>query len=808
MKLRKFKTNVFAGINKQKLEFEDGLNVILGKNEAGKSTIINAIYALLFKEAKIRLNYSEDREFKNRFFPYPDGDHIHGLLEFEIDNKNYLIEKKWSREEPYQYLEFPDGRRIENEKKLKNEKRKLLKFNKGTYKNIVFTRQRGIKSSIKRIIESDEVVTTINNFLRKAVMELDGVSIDKLNKKIDNEINDLLKKWDINNNRPSNTDRDVHNPYQMGYGLIYEAYINKEKIAMEMEESKKLEKDYEERTKILKELRDERKSINERIEKLSEIEDDIFLRGNLEAELDSLYDKSERIKKINRKWPVVKNELAKEKNKLVEYEKELKKLKNKKIKAKKQNELKKIKEKINKIEDKKKKIVELKSEKNSYKKIDKNDLAELRKYKNNISKAEASLEAAKLLAKINFSSSKNIKVQRGINDKEILDGDENIKANGYLRIITDNIDIEIESAEIDFEKLNEEYKKNKKYYDNSLDKLSVKNLSKAEDRYEKLKNINSKIKNIKDSINEILENDSYKDLKAKIENFSFEEVESLENINKNIENLRENKISDLKLNIKTKKEKIKDWKEEFDNYDLLMDKLGDMRSEIKTREEKLQNLAELPEEFETAAEFKKELTKLRKNKEVLDNKYNIKREKLLQLENQLGDNSYEELKKIYEEKKRIYNILVNKAKKVIKIKNTINKKLNEMDENSLEPLVESFSKKLNILTENNYKSIEIEDDFEIKIKNQNNKNLPANLDLLSYGTYDAVALALRFSVFENLFANSPSFIVLDDCLVNLDPERRKKAINLINKFQNRYQIIFSTCSPQIAKDLGGNIIKL
>ncbi|MFW6008733.1 MAG: AAA family ATPase [archaeon] len=327
MKLEKFETNIFAGINKQKLEFRDGLNVILGKNEAGKSTIINGIYAVLFKDAKIRLNYSEDKEFKNRFFPYPDGDHIHGLLKFKIDNSSYLIEKKWSRDDPYQYLQFPDGRRIENEKKLKKEKNKLLKFNKGTYKNIVFTNQRNIKSSIKRIIESDEVVTTINNFLRRAVMELDGVSIDKLNKKIDNELDELLKKWDLANSRPVNTDRDVNNPYKKGYGLIYEAYINKEKKAMEMERTEKLEREYENRTKVLKELSDERKHFSQRIKKLAEIEDDIFLRGNIETELHSLYDKVKRIKKINRKWPVLKNELSKQRKKLDDNEKKIRKIK-------------------------------------------------------------------------------------------------------------------------------------------------------------------------------------------------------------------------------------------------------------------------------------------------------------------------------------------------------------------------------------------------------------------------------------------------------------------------------------------------
>ena len=68
--------------------------------------------------------------------------------------------------------------------------------------------------------------------------------------------------------------------------------------------------------------------------------------------------------------------------------------------------------------------------------------------------------------------------------------------------------------------------------------------------------------------------------------------------------------------------------------------------------------------------------------------------------------------------------------------------------------------------------------------------------------------ALRFALYENLFADKPVFIILDDCLVNLDPERTKKAIKLIKNFQDKYQIIFSTCDPETARRLGGNVINL
>mgnify|MGYP004599401411 FL=1 len=42
MKIKKYKTGQFAGIMDRDIEFSDGMNVIVGDNEAGKSTILEA----------------------------------------------------------------------------------------------------------------------------------------------------------------------------------------------------------------------------------------------------------------------------------------------------------------------------------------------------------------------------------------------------------------------------------------------------------------------------------------------------------------------------------------------------------------------------------------------------------------------------------------------------------------------------------------------------------------------------------------------------------------------------------------------
>ena len=162
-----------------------------------------------------------------------------------------------------------------------------------------------------------------------------------------------------------------------------------------------------------------------------------------------------------------------------------------------------------------------------------------------------------------------------------------------------------------------------------------------------------------------------------------------------------------------------------------------------------------------------------------------------------------------EEVNREFNRLVNRAKKLKKLERVFAEKLAEMDQNSFKPLIDTFSGYIKRLTAGRYETASIDENFSrVELKQKDGKKLPADIDKLSFGTFDGTALALRFALFENLFSGQEAFIVLDDCLVNLDPERRDEAIDLINEFGDSYQIIYTTCDPQTAKNLGGNLIKL
>jgi len=126
--------------------------------------------------------------------------------------------------------------------------------------------------------------------------------------------------------------------------------------------------------------------------------------------------------------------------------------------------------------------------------------------------------------------------------------------------------------------------------------------------------------------------------------------------------------------------------------------------------------------------------------------------------------------------------------------------IESMDSGTYKGLETSFVKWLQIMVGERF-SVEMDDDLPAAFKTQNATSL--SFDILSHGTKDTVALAWRFALCEKFLTDKSGFIILDDPMVDIDPERRKEVVKAINKFAGEYQTIVMTCHPDHAEELGG-----
>ena len=266
MYIKSYEAERFAGLKDVKLEFNKGINVILGPNESGKSTVIHGIHSTLFKNIKLKMNNNKDKNFHSYFMPISGGDSIDGKVVLETKEGEYEISKEWGSNENI-ILKTPNNKILKDEKTINKELLDILSFGESTYSNIVFAKQKDLKAAINNIIEDKETTNEISDLLRKTLMELDGVSIDKIEENLMAEIEYLYKKWDIEKNYPENN-KGVNNQYKVGLGEIIKKYYEKEELKVKMEEANISEKNFEEICQDIKTLKDDK----DKVEKEKDVE--------------------------------------------------------------------------------------------------------------------------------------------------------------------------------------------------------------------------------------------------------------------------------------------------------------------------------------------------------------------------------------------------------------------------------------------------------------------------------------------------------------------------------------------------------
>jgi exonuclease SbcC len=301
MIIKKYTTGRFAGIKDVNVEFKDGLNVVLGSNESGKTTLIEGIHSVLFRPSKIGRKTTEDKEFHSKFMPYPVGDSIDGEIEIEHDGETYTLSKEWGTEASSK-LTMPNKVVIKNDLSIKDTLKDVYIYGEGTYSSVFFLKQYYLKEAINRIVENKEATGEISSLLRSTIMELDGVPLEDLEQKIREEIDTLLRRWDVERNYPENN-KGINNPYKVGFGQVVESFYAKERIKLEMAKAEEAERKFNEICQEIKKTEEKIEELKTKKEAMEKIEEDVTQRSILEPQIDQLNKEITALLGISKEWP-------------------------------------------------------------------------------------------------------------------------------------------------------------------------------------------------------------------------------------------------------------------------------------------------------------------------------------------------------------------------------------------------------------------------------------------------------------------------------------------------------------------------
>ncbi len=791
----------FAGIPHLDLNFTDGLNVILGANEAGKSTVFHALYHVIFTEAK--LTPGRFKKQMNRFIPVGGGDTIAVALYFKHNNTDHYLKRKWGPSAEAQ-LKLPNGNIISDESTIAEYLGTCLSAPEGTYRAVLMTQQSSLTGTLEALKkEHTETVKSLGDILKTAVLETDGVSIEKFRDLLETQFNDYFSHWDPTKNYPVGG-RGIEKPWKKQVGKILQAYYDKETVRVAFEKAFQIEEAIDRANRNIAETKKERDDIERYVATNKKAADDAQERKVLLVQIENVEKDLEEYKKINRDWPIRENALQDLKNKLPALEKHIEELKQKKTQAEQSEKHRKNLEKYQAVSARKKLLIDAEKNLTSAQVLTEEDLSQIDGAFKQLGLLKTELDAGRLSVSFEAKTSVTLSVTKDLEEsreEHFKPGEsQSFEAGGRIRLDHPDWGMEVTTGEGDFTDLVQKIADADKDLDNLLKKHRVKSLEEAKKIHRAYETCRQTLKTAQDNLKTDLGDTNFEELASSIENVAdLPAVESLADV---VEKLvtEQNHLEKIKTELTRQQKILDDYKEKYNDPDSIFMTTADAVQKQKDLNKRIDALSPIPDGVEDVDVFIKayrkkqeELTRL--NEDL--NKLEIERAGI-----HPPDQSSEELQEQRDELNDVFDIVLRKGKAILRVKEVADELSGHLDQQAFLGLKSDIESFISSMTDHRYKEIKIDESLPTGFV-RGDGNL-VDTDLLSTGTLDVLGLALRLSMANYFLKKQEAFLVMDDPFVDMDPGRQSNAANLLKEYSKTKQVIVFTCHPTHADLIGGN----
>lgn len=809
MIIRKVQLEPFGRFPRQVCKFKPGLNVILGPNDPGKTTLVNAIHAALFIPPSVRRNSQDWKNIVSQYLPHPHGDTARVILELDSATGSSPLRLccAWGAEREAR-LVLDEGVEISDEISINRKLEELLRHGRGTYEGVLIARQAELINTLDRIKQDQEALSTLADMLRAVVFQSGGISVDELENRLQQNIEELVNNWEIENDAPRGG-RDIDNPHRRSVGRILKQYYQMRTLQQKLRGALKAEKTFEDAIQKLQGVEADYREIENKEKEMKKIEGDVNRRNALEPQL-KFYDlRQEQLKKTARDWP--KKE---ERNKYLaerkeELEKEKKRLAIELAQSQKEQETKKKRDIYRKSRQLKEELDGKKEELGKLPPITQGKMQRLEEKEKELSRLKAEIGGMKLKIKLITEKAVEVKVKSGLKEEKVLriEDERFFEAQGRFNLEAPGWRIDVQSGVKDVGALLKKVEELESEIERELQGLGLSEVKEAREIRREVGELEGKIHILGERLQDALKGHYFKTLKKELEEAGEEKaVRDTVVINEDITE-KGFELKSLAKEMDELKELLRNWQAEHIDHDSLLEAIVELRSKSKAAKEELDRLAPLPEEYDSAEDFLEVLKGLREKKEDLWEKLLTCRENKIRAENDMPEESPEEIEKALNDTQKRLQDLKDEAVALLAVKIEFYKLKEELDVGTFFPLQKLFLEYLSPLTGYRYRHARMREALPEGIAIEDGAE-PLPLELLSHGTISGVALALRLAMAGYLFRENEGFIVMDDPLVDLDPERKKQAAKVLQKAAEDKQIIITTFEPHTAKLLGGNIVEI
>lgn len=789
MKLERISSEQFAGVQDQSVSFQDGMNVVLGDNESGKSTMISAMFHGLTTPAK--LDKRRDKAFLNRCFPTSGADTIDVTVAFSQDGQQYQLQKVWDKtgEDTQVKLKGCSEGLLRNtgaEKKL----RELLQYGPAIYDHLVFGRQ----DNEAQILDwcyaffgssGDAEIEAAKKTVASAFSAADGISADRFLKLLDETLKDLSGHWDFTRDLPEKG-RDIDHPWANGKGSILEAYYAFRTAEKDCRDAEILADDSRKLKEKLEALQRERGALEARREVLRTQKGQIENQSKTKTLLKNATTALKKAESAEQRWP-----------EMIRLMQEGEALAAARDEAERRARKKKLEQTLADACGLKQEIAELEAALAEQESLPQ-DCKNAKILVDRRERSRCALTAARLRAEIALEPGITVKIQTADGEVQEVSGTTTLDADGFVSLcIPDVGTIRVAPQELDVDGLQEVISESSRALRELLEHYGVSNETELLELGEQRSKAESSVELLNQKLGAKLNGETLDALASQAAeipvNDGMEIPETLEN--------------DLKCYLRTAGQKTVEAavaeaktilaadQAEYGDPASLRETIAHLRQEICKYETQLAEAGEMFQLDETAyaQEVRTLEQQLKENEQERVEAHQRQGSLTAQELPDLGELEGEivRLKELWQTEKEKFRAYSRIREDFLELQSTT--------EDRMAGFTALFADHLSAIAGT---SLTVDEGDGLRLRSGTNR-LTAG-DLLSEGTRKTVLLAFRLAVLESFFPDGGGLVVLDDDLLDMDPARRAQAAELLHRFAEKNQVIFTTCDPAIADLLGGN----
>lgn len=791
MKLTHISCTQFAGVRDQSVNLTDGINVLYGKNESGKSTLVHLISRTLFQNA--RLDGRRDKDFRELYFPAAKkgsqiaGDFADGKISIETAAGTYTLSKEWGTDARCM-LSTPDGV-FRDADTINSILKDVLTYGEGVYTDMLLTSQYRSDIALQTLLDASQKTAAkqeIAEAVSQAFAESDGVSVDAIEQAIQGKIDEIGgKHWDVDREAPARK----NGRWASGLGEILKAYYAMEDAKSVLDTISRLEAEVDQATAAYAKEEEAIRTAQEDFESFSAFADQLAIQNERQKAVQRLQEEEQKYTHILSEWPRLTAQL--ERTKALRAESETRRTLDLYAKAKKWHD----------------EWVELGAKAAAVSCPTDRELSDARTAQKAINTLSNQLCGMNLNAAIHMLGNQSVTVRSlRTGEKWNISDEKAVITEAVSITIPGVMEMELSPANVDVEEVRTQLEKYTHIVADILKAYgaqSVEQLEKTAATYKEWQRDRDMVSN---RLQALLGNTVYEELEQAAQQVQ-KQPRDRETVDAEIHEICAGRdIAGFIVQCETY---IRTYEAEYGQIDSLKIKAFDTHAEWENVRKAMDTAQDIPAAYQRVADpeghralLHEKLENARRDREAALTALTTVTSRLETYKETVSENPAEDAARaesIFMEQKTLLAHWRHIGQVFAEQKEKIH-------DNPLEDIAAHFTRYLGMISDGKVSSeFPAADKLDMHIYSSDRL---IDYNKLSEGTKETVSLAFRLAVLEHLFPDGGGVVVLDDPFANMDADRTAKSCELLKEFAKRHQVIFLTCKEEYADMLGVDAVHL